>query len=121
MGMGQTILPLDHRFVGHRLSPIPTPALFGRVGTFDPSPPQPSPCKGNYMGEKPKKSLLFGRDRPAGEAAYFFLRGFVFFFVNSSRVFTGMASIRRATSSSDIGRSGESFFSADFMAGRLFL
>ena len=64
------------------------------------------------MGEKPKKGLLFGRDRPAGEAAYFFLRGFAFSAVISSRVFTGMASMRRATSSSDIGLSGKSFFSA---------
>lgn len=37
---------------------------------------------------------------------YFFLRGFAFFLVISSRVLAGMASIRRASSSADIG--GES-------------
>jgi len=56
------------------------------------------------MGDKPMRGIYHvGRDRPVAKAAYFFLRGFAFFFVISSRVLTGIASIRRATSSSDIG------------------
>lgn len=54
------------------------------------------------MGKKPTNGVSFGRQ--AGiEVAYFFLRGFAFFFVISSRVLTGMASMRRASSSIDIG------------------
>lgn len=47
----------------------------------------------------------------------FFLFGFAFLAVISSRVFTGMASIRRATSSSDNGCC--SFFANSFMVWRL--
>jgi hypothetical protein len=59
------------------------------------------------MGDKPMRGIYhIGRDRPVAKAAYFFLRGFAFFFVISSRVFTGIASIRRASSSRGI--TGES-------------
>jgi hypothetical protein len=53
-------------------------------------------------------------DKPRGLAAplagqagmrgrYFFLRGFAFFFTSSVRSLCGMVSMRRASSSSDIG------------------
>jgi len=56
------------------------------------------------MGDKPMKGIYHAvRDRAACEAAYFFLRGFAFFLTISVRSFGRMASIRRASSSSDIG------------------
>lgn len=64
---------------------------------------------GKYMNDKPMGSSYDGGDRPVCGAAYcFFLRGFrAFFCVISSRGLTGIASIRRASSASDIA--GSSF------------
>lgn len=57
------------------------------------------------MVDKPlNEHTVCGRQAGSG-AAYFFLRGFAFFFTSSDRGFVGMASIRRASSSSDIGGS----------------
>lgn len=57
------------------------------------------------MVDKPKFVVASGRDRPASEGrGYFLARFFVFFLcVISSRVLTGIASIRRASSSSETG------------------
>lgn len=56
------------------------------------------------MVDKPSGGVVSsGRDRPVAEAAYFFLRGFAFFFTISAWVLGGMASIRRASSSTEIG------------------
>lgn len=56
------------------------------------------------MGEKPKNSITSLADRPVAKGrGYFFARFFGFFFVISSRVLTGIASMRRASSSSDKG------------------
>jgi len=46
---------------------------------------------------------MMGRDRPVAKAAYFFLCGFAFFFTICAWVFGGIAIIRRASSSSDMG------------------
>lgn len=56
------------------------------------------------MGDKPMRGIYHAaRDRAAGGAAYFFLRGFAFFLTSSTRSLGGVASIRRASSSSDMG------------------
>jgi len=55
------------------------------------------------MGKKPKNLVSSLPDRAAGEAAYFFLCGFAFFFTICACVLGGVASIRRASSSSDMG------------------
>lgn len=60
-------------------------------------------CEGSYMIDKPNNlGPLSGRQ--AGiEAAYLRLRGFAFFFASSVRSLGGVASIRRASSSKDMG------------------
>jgi hypothetical protein len=61
------------------------------------------------MDDKPMRGIYHvGRDRPVAKAAYFFLRGFAFFFTISACVLGGMASILRASSSADMG--GESSY-----------
>jgi len=55
------------------------------------------------MDNKPINLLSSGATGRYAEAAYFFLRGFGFFFARSARSLCGMVSIRRASSSSDIG------------------
>ena len=56
------------------------------------------------MGEKPNFGVASLADRPVSEGrGYFLARFFGFFFVISSRVLTGIASMRRASSSSEIG------------------
>ena len=66
----------------------------------------PSPSGGKYMGKKPMRGVTSGR-QAGGGAAYFFLRDFAFFSTISACVLGGIESIRRASSSSDIGgRSG---------------
>lgn len=57
------------------------------------------------MGEKPKFGVELDRQAGNPEArAYFLARFFGFFCVISSRVLTGIVSIRRASSSNEIGR-----------------
>ena len=61
--------------------------------------------RGNCMDKKPKIKYPV-LDRAESEAAYFFLRGFRSFFPICARSLGGVASIRRANSSSEIGAGG---------------
>ena len=67
------------------------------------------------MDNKPSFLVSSGRDRLGVKSAYFLAGGFAFFFTKSVRSLGGMASIRRAISSSGIG------VSSDLRARTLFM
>ena len=66
---------------------------------------------GKYMVDTPTIGAALSARQAGIKAAYLRLRGLGFFCVISSRVLTGVASIRRASSSSDMdGCSSANFF-----------